>query len=377
MPDTMGPPRRPLRVAILVLPGLTSASVACGMYDVLAGVGRRYEMLTGGATPADGPLVEARLVSPEGGDVLVSYGVPLGGTRPLAEYWPPTGALPDLVCTPSVAAPPDRPMGAPAIALDWLRGCHAAGATIATACSGAVVLAEAGLLDGGEATTHWAFAAGLRQRHPSVRVCADRVVVPTGPGARVITASGYSSWQDLMLYLVDRFFGVERARQVAKVHLFQWHVAGQLPFSALAATAQHADRAVREAQTWLADNYRTAHPVIGMVSRAGLPERSFKRRFRAATGLSPLDYVHALRVEEAKQMLETSDLSVDAVAEEVGYEDPAFFRQLFRRHVAMTPAAYRRAFARPARVQRSPETASVVMASGTAGAARPLHHTAK
>jgi transcriptional regulator GlxA family with amidase domain len=90
--------------------------------------------------------------------------------------------------------------------------------------------------------------------------------------------------------------------------------------------------------------------VAGMLARSGLPERSFKRRFRAATGLSPLDYVHALRVEEAKQMLETENLPVDAVAAEVGYEDPAFFRRLFRRHVALTPAAYRRAFARPAPV---------------------------
>lgn len=348
MPDTMGPPR-PLRVAILVLPGLTSASVAYGMYDVLSGVGRRYEMLICRPPPAEGPLVDAGLVSPEGGDVAIAYGVVLRGTRPLAEHDPPGGQKPDIVCVPSVSAPPDRPIGPPEMVRDWLRRCHASGAMLATVCSGALVLAEAGLLDGSEATTHWAFAAGLRQRHPSVRVCPERVLVPTGPGARVVTASGYSSWQDLMLYLVHRFFGAERARQVAKVHLFQQHVAGQLPFAALAATAQHADRAVREAQLWLAENYHAAHPVIGMAARAGLPERSFNRRFRAATGLSPLDYVHALRVEEAKQMLETSDLPVDAVAEEVGYEDPAFFRRLFRRHVAMTPAGYRRAFARPVR----------------------------
>ena len=104
---------------------------------------------------------------------------------------------------------------------------------------------------------------------------------------------------------------------------------------------------MREAQGWLAENYRATRPVVGMAARAGLPERTFKRRFRMATGLTPLDYVHALRIEEAKQMLERSNLPVDGVAEEVGYDDPAFFRQLFRRHVAMTPAAYRRAFARP------------------------------
>ncbi|WP_204251060.1 GlxA family transcriptional regulator [Elioraea rosea] len=317
MPDAMGFPRRPLRVAILVLPELSSASVTYGMYDVLSGVGRRYEMLTGGTPPADGPLIDARLVSPDGGDVPVSFGVVVGGTRALSDD-ASAGADADLVCVPSVSARPDRPLEPPKVALDWLRARHAAGSVIATACSGAVVLAEAGLLDGGVATTHWAFAAGLRQRHPSVRVCADRVLVPSGPDERIITSSGYSSWQDLMLHLVGRFFGPERVRQMAKVHLFQWHVSGQLPFTALAGTAQHGDRAVREAQAWLAENYRAPRPVVGMAARAGLPERTFKRRFRIATGLAPLDYVHALRMEEAKQMLEMSDLPVDAVAEEVG-----------------------------------------------------------
>ncbi|WP_372622962.1 GlxA family transcriptional regulator [Falsiroseomonas sp.] len=172
----------------------------------------------------------------------------------------------------------------------------------------------------------------------------------------MITTGGSASWHDLMLYLLDRFLGAERARQAAKLFLLEWHRAGQLPFAALAATAQHADRAVREAQEWLAANYHAPHPVVGAATRTGLPERSFKRRFRAATGLSPLDYVHALRVEEAKQVLETTDMAVDAVAAEVGYEDPAFFRQLFRRHVGLAPAAYRRAFARPAPTLRSGET---------------------
>jgi transcriptional regulator GlxA family with amidase domain len=172
----------------------------------------------------------------------------------------------------------------------------------------------------------------------------------------VITAGGSASWHDLALYLVDRFLGPERARRAAKVNLLQWHVAGQLPFAALAASAQHGDRAIRQAQEWLAENYRAAHPAVGAAARAGLPGRSFQRRFHAATGLSPLDYVHALRVEEAKQVLETSELPVDAVAAEVGYEDPAFFRRLFRRHVALTPAAYRRAFARPAPSTRGPSS---------------------
>lgn len=363
-PDTTPPGAAPLRVAILLLPDATTAATACGMLDLLSGVGRSYERLTGEA-PAAEPPVEPRLVSPAGGEVRVANGVVLGGTLPMAACAPPAGAFPDVVCVPAVTLPPGgQGLGAPEAVLGWLRECHAAGALVASACSGTLLLAEAGLLDGGEATTHWGFCAGLRQRHPGVRVRPNKVLTACGPGARVITAGGAASWHDLVLYLVDRFLGPEPARRVAKVNMLRWQSGGQLPFAALAATAQHGDRAVREAQDWLAANYRTAHPVAGMLARSGLPERSFKRRFRAATGLSPLDYAHALRVEEAKQMLETGDLPVDAVAAEVGYEDPAFFRRLFRRHVALTPAAYRRAFARPAPVP-SPRVLAATADGGT------------
>lgn len=345
MPHAPGSSPQPLRVAVLVTPGATTAFTACGMVDVLSGVGRSYERLTGEA-PAPQPLIEARLVSLRGGDVAVTNGMVLGGTLPIEAYAQPGGAPPDVVCVASLAVPPDRPVGAPEAVLAWLRACLAAGSVVTSACSGSLLLAEAGLLDGGEATTHWGFCAGLRQRHPTVRVRPERVLIVGGPGGRVVTAGGSASWYDLALYIIDRFLGPERARRAAKLNLLQWHVAGQLPFAALAATAQHGDRAVRAAQEWLAENYRAPHPIAEMLARSGLPERSFQRRFRAATGLSPLDYVHALRIEEAKQMLETTEAGVDAVADEVGYEDPTFFRRLFRRHVALTPAAYRRAFAR-------------------------------
>ncbi len=358
MSHVMGPaPLRALRVAVLVTPRATTAFTACGMVDVFSGVGRSYERLTG-EDPAAESLIDARLVTLEGGEAPVANGMVLGGTLPISAYAPNTAARPDIVCVASLAVPPRGPIGEPEAVLVWLRDCLAAGCVVASACSGALLLAEAGLLDGGEATTHWGYCAALRERHPTVRVRPERVLVAAGPGGRDVTSGGSASWYDLVLYLVDRFLGPERARRAAKLNLLQWHVAGQLPFASLAATAQHGDRAVQATQEWLAENYREPHSITGMLARSGLPERSFQRRFRAATGLSPLDYVHALRVEEAKQMLETSNTAVDAIAAEVGYEDPAFFRRLFRRHVTLTPAAYRRAFARPAQATGLPQGSS-------------------
>jgi transcriptional regulator GlxA family with amidase domain len=119
---------------------------------------------------------------------------------------------------------------------------------------------------------------------------------------------------------------------------------GQLPFAALLVAKQTEDALIGRCQEWMALNYAAAAPVVAMMRIFGLPERSFMRRFTRATGMSPLEYVHRLRIEEAKQMLETGDAPVEAVAGEVGYQDASFFSRLFRRRVGMTPAQYRRRF---------------------------------
>src|SRR5690606_35487974 len=112
----------------------------------------------------------------------------------------------------------------------------------------------------------------------------------------------------------------------------------------LARSRQSADSVIGRCQEWIASNYRARAPVGAMVELSGLPERSFKRRFQQATGLSPLQYVHTLRIEEAKQMLESGDAPVERIAVEVGYEDAGFFSRLFQRNVGLTPAQYRRRF---------------------------------
>ncbi len=157
-------------------------------------------------------------------------------------------------------------------------------------------------------------------------------------------AGGGSTWLDLALYLIARLAGVEAATQVARLNLIDWHSSGQQPFARLARTRQVDDARIASCQAWIAENYMKAAPVTAMAKLSGLAERTFKRRFQLATGMTPLDYVHALRIEEAKQMLEASDMPVEAIAQEVGYEDAAFFGRLFRRKVMLTPVQYRKRF---------------------------------
>lgn len=327
----------PVTVAILAFPE-TSASAVYGMYDLLASAGRDWQMVVDGEPGV--PLMRPRVVSRESGPIVASNAVPITSEAPLASC-----TRPEIVCIPEINLPPGEPLADRfASEILWVQRCYAQGATIATACSGAMLLAAAGLLEGLEATTHWAWCDALRRGYPRVKVLEHRALVVTGEGQRLVMAGAGTSWLDLALYLIGRFAGVEVAMQVARIYLIDWHAIGQQPFARLARSRQVEDAVIAKCQEWIADHYREPSPVSAMTRLSGLPERTFARRFQAATGMSPLEYVHTLRLEEAKQALESGSEPIEAVANDVGYEDAAFFSRLFRRKVNLTPVQYRKRF---------------------------------
>lgn len=327
-----------VKIAILVLPE-TSASVVFGMYDLFLSAGRDWGIVVDGCA---GPqFIQPLLTSAQPAPFMCASGIRLEPQATLEQC-----ANADVVCVPEIAIPPGEPLkGRFTEELEWLQHCHKVGVTIATACSGAMLLAEAGLLDGHEATTHWAYCDVLRKRYPAVKVYPQRALVVSGEGGRFVMAGGGTSWLDLALYLIARFVNVDAAMQVARINLIDWHNIGQQPFARLARSRQVDDAVIARCQTWIAEHYSEASPVTAMIRLSGLAERSFKRRFHEATGMSPLAYVHALRLEEAKQMLESTDEPIEIIALEVGYEDAGFFSRLFKRNVNLTPAQYRKRFA--------------------------------
>ena len=331
-----GKPRQ-LNVALLAMPEV-SASTLYGMLDILCSAGRDFSFITKGVPGVQRilPLVVARRSDP----FRASNGVLIQPDCSLEECM-----TPDIVCIPDFFVVPGDPV---VHGFDeevaWLRRCHENGAVMSSACSGAVLLAEAGLLDGLEATIHWSYANALAASYPKVKVNPARALVADGEGHRIILAGGGLSWQDLALYLIARFVGIEEAIEVARVYIVAWHDVGQLPYASLMMSRPAEDGVIGKCQAWLADNYSSRSPVARMTAMSGLSERGFARRFRTATGYKPLDYVHALRLEEAKQVLERTILGIDEVSEAVGYEEVSFFRRLFNRKVGMSPAAYRRRF---------------------------------
>ncbi len=323
------------RTAVVAI-SCAGTSTLFSILDALASVGRDWEMLHG--VQPKPPVFEAALLTLDGEPYFDVNGRLITPDGRLKDF-----GQPDLVIIPDLHFAPDRqPPEAFDKLIPWLLQAHSDGAMMASVCSGALLLAATGLLNGLDATSHWSFCDVIARRFPEVRMQRARILIPAGEGHRIVTAGGASAWGDLVLYLVGRIAGLEEARRIAKVYLLQPHSEGQLHYASLLAGAQHEDGLVAEAQMWAAENYAMASPVAAMAQRSGLSERSLLRRFRKATGHTPVDYIQTLRIEEAKQMLETTDMPIEDIADEVGYSETSSFRNAFRRHVGMPASTYRK-----------------------------------
>jgi transcriptional regulator GlxA family with amidase domain len=330
------------RVGLFAAPE-TSPAILFGLYDVLGTVGAVYPDMTTGVE--GDALLEVKIVAADRepfrcfGNVLIEPHASIDDPGPYDVV---------VVCdlyTPITTAPHGRF----AREATWLREVHAGGALISSVCTGSLLLAEAGLLDGRLSAGHWAYADLYGAEYPDVVFDASAILVLASEADGVVTAGGVTAWQDLALHVIARLCGPEHAVRTAKVHLLTGHQDGQLPYAAMVKRADPNDAAVVSAQAWIADNYAIDNPVAAMAERSGLQPRTFGRRFRAATGRRPIEYVHEIRIDEARRILESSSLGVDEVGYSVGYQDPTFFRRLFKRMTGLTPAAYRRKFATIAR----------------------------
>ncbi|WP_440636508.1 GlxA family transcriptional regulator [Bradyrhizobium sp. PUT101] len=315
-------------------------SIIYGVFDTLWSAGRIWDGVKGG-TPEG--LFEPRLVGAAPGPITLITGVSIL-PQDVADHVEST----DIVFVPNVivatetgTAVLDRRL------IAWIRQMHEAGAQMYGSCGGSLVLAEAGLLDGYEATTHWVYEPVFRKHFPKIKLRMERVLVQNGPGHNLVCGGGASSWQDLALLIVAKYGGTEEAIRISKLFLYQWHREGQLPFASMVQNVDHGDGVIRRCQDYIAQNYQRQDLIASLVHHSGLPKRSFDRRFRAATGYSPLAYVQTLRIEEAKQLLETTETGIEDICREVGYEDVASFRRLFRKQAGVSPKDYRRKFQLP------------------------------
>jgi transcriptional regulator GlxA family with amidase domain len=226
--------------------------------------------------------------------------------------------------------------------VEWIRSAARRSRRVTSVCTGAFLLAEAGLLEGRKATTHWASCGVLASRHPNVEVESDPIFVRDG---NVITSAGVTAGMDLALALVEEDLGREAALETARwLVLFVKRPGGQAQFSAQL-EAQIADREpLRELQEWLPDHLDEDLSVPALARRASMSERNFARAFRDETGVTPATYVEAARVERARIFLDSGDLPVETIARQTGFGTVETMRRAFRRRVGVSPAGYRSRF---------------------------------
>lgn len=316
----------------------TTASVLYGLYDVLGNVGPDYEEMFGGFL--EDSLMDVKIVAPSSDPFVCLSGIPVQPQAAIDDI-----ERADVVIVCDMYTPVDQsPLDKHTAEIQWLRRMYARDALLCSVCSGSTVLAEAGFLNGHEASSHWAYSAMFRKYFPQVKFVPDSILNLNAENKRLVTTGGVTAWQDLAIYLIERFCGLNQAFNTARVYLLEAHEDGQAPFSPMTCNAQHDDAIVRECQAWIGKHYDRANPVSEMIDRSGLKSRTFARRFRGATGYQPIDYVQGLRIEAAKKMLESDATNIEEISSRVGYEDPASFRRVFKRKVGLTPAVYRKKF---------------------------------
>lgn len=326
--------RPPLHVSLAAVPGSLSSPIT-GLFELLTAFPMVAEFCED--VPGASPF-QVEIVGPARTTITAPSGLPITIQRSIKEI-----ERTDIVIVSTMAVDEGAQNRHPEF-VDWMRRMHERGALLCSACTGVVLLAETGLLEGRQATTHWTFAQTFQRNFPSVELCIDEVLVTAGESEEFVMAGGAASWQDLALYLIGRFVSPSASQAIAKHELLERHIEGQTPYLPFLPRTQHGDALISGAQQWLERNFAVPSPVAEMTRMAGLSSRAFERRFRRATGYSPIEYVQRCRIEEAKRRLERTDLPIDRISWDVGYEEAAAFRRLFKRIVHLTPGEYRRKF---------------------------------
>lgn len=312
-----------MRIAVVVFDGLAwgTLSFALSVFDLAA----KYRAL---------PDIDLRIVAAEPGAQLQCGGITMD-----VPYELDVVQSADFVI---VTDCPDPATDPPEKLLDTLRVAHERGARIAGLCLGAFVLAAAGLLDGRPATTHWQHAAQLARRYPRVRVEPSVLYIDDGD---VLTAGGGAAGIDLGLHVVRAVYGAAAANRIARYMVVPPHrPGGQAQYIEAPVPEIDAGDPVGATMEWALQRLDQALPVATLAQRAGMSRRNYDRRFREITGLTPVEWLSHQRVLRARQLLESTQLSVDQVARKCGFATAAGLRPQFRRLVGVAPGTYRRTF---------------------------------
>ncbi len=301
----------------------------CDMFAVANHLNRQFQIVS----DMKGRF-ETRLVSWDGAAIKAGNGrsiVPDGALK--------TMRTPDVLIIPGMLD--SRTVRHVPLFSKKLRSIKNKGTVICSVCAGSCFLAAAGILTDKKATTHWNLIAPFREAFPSVRWVPNQLLVRD---ENIITTGGVSSWQELGLFLIELFGSTTLARYTSSFMLIEPGRDSQAPYRISMLPKSHPDEQIRSLQTWMEENH--THPIClqDMIDKAGMSERNLIRRFKKATGYTPLQYLQEQRLHAAKELLEKTQHSFEEITWKVGYQDVNSFRDLFKKRNGITPGGYRKRF---------------------------------
>jgi transcriptional regulator GlxA family with amidase domain len=308
----------------------TSATIIAGPLDIFHFAGRLWNHIFG---EPQAPYFRVKIASSDGNPIRCLGGITIQAHQCIAEIHQT-----DLLIIPSIKDINETMANENAV-IPWIQRLHDKGAHVAAICTGTFVLAETGLLDGKIATTHWGAADQFRRRYPRVKLKPERLITESDT---IFTSGGSNACFDISLYLVRRYCGQDVTRKLAKTFLHDLDRVSQAPWAVFQCQQNHSDKAIRCAQEQFEHHYRRQFNIDHLARELGMSRRTFERRFRTVTGDSPLHYLHRVRVEAAKRILETENRSFEEIVHAVGYEDASFFRKIFTQMTGLSPITYRR-----------------------------------
>lgn len=324
-----------MKIGILVLEDCTSMAMV-GPMEILNKAGRYYNELN--EIENNDSFFDVKLVSLNSKMVNTANNYPLYCHNTISDV----GKL-DMVIIPGLDGNIDEQLERNYQFVDWVKEQHGEGTEIASICTGAFILAETGLLNGKSAATHWAAADYFRMKYPQINLLPQEIIVDAG---NIYTSGGATSFHNLMLYVIEKFCGIEVANYTSKMLLIDIHKEPQTAYAIFSSQKQHADKEVLFAQKYIENNYNKRISLDEISSEVAISKRNFIRRFKNATGNTPIEYIQRVRVEAVKKALETTQKTIEEIVRNVGYDDMTTFRKLFKRITGISPNEYRKKYTR-------------------------------
>ena len=257
----------------------------------------------------------------------------------------------DLLLIPTIGDSIDKVLSQNSQLIPYLQRLANTKADIASNCSGAFFLAKAGLLDGKIATTHWGYASKFKADFPLVDLQENQFVTQsksesTTQSGTIFCAAGGSAFYDLGLLLIERYCGREISTQVAKTQIIDSKRGNQNSYTNVTLHKPHSDQLVKQVQEFIEGNFKQPIQVSSLAAMVNITPRTLNRRFQSCVAMRPIEYIQAVRIEQAKRLLESGDVTIKSLAHQVGYDDISSFTRLFKRATELTPKEYQDKFSR-------------------------------